>query len=98
MLQSQLAKKEIESDSVKVSSTSSDGVAAHNLANPAHQVASEASLAYGAGQSHLLYAAMTKTLPVQKDSAKSNFFSNFVIESVDQEGRTSLRQIVSTDK
>ena len=40
---------------------------------------------------------MTKTLPVQKHSAQNNFFNNFVVESVDQNGRTSLRQIVSTD-
>ena len=41
---------------------------------------------------------MTKTLPLQSNSsAKNNFFNNFVVESLDQNGRTSLRQIVSTD-
>ena len=40
---------------------------------------------------------MTKTLPLTKDSAKSNFFNNFVVEGVDSNGRTSLRQIVGTD-
>jgi len=43
---------------------------------------------------------MTKTLPVNKNhSAKNaNFFNNFVVEGIDQNGRTSLRQIVSNDK
>ena len=40
---------------------------------------------------------MTKTLPLTKDSAKSDFFKNFVVEGVDSNGRTSMRQIVSTD-
>ena len=42
---------------------------------------------------------MTKTLPLEKkNSVKLNFFNNFVIESVDQNGRTSLRQVISTDR
>ena len=44
-----------------------------------------------------LPAPMTKTLPLTKDSAKTDFFKNFVVESVDNQGRTSMRQIVSTD-
>ena len=41
---------------------------------------------------------MTKTLPIGKDSAKTNFFNNFVVESIDENGRTSLRKIVGTDR
>ena len=87
MYQYQLAKKEIDSDSVKASQTASSDVTIPKV------TPSEPSAAYGSVNSQ-----MVKTLPPQKSSAQATFFNNFVVESTDRNGRTSLRQIIATDR
>ena len=75
-----IARVELESDSVKAS-TSSDATAAQKFGAIVTENTCEKVSGHNNAQKPF---EMTKTLPVQGSSAKkASFFNNFVVESVD---------------